>query len=675
MKNKKRNLFFFIFLLMILLSLYFNSFNYKPIWDSKLQIERNSLLFNKVSPMEAFKYGYWEPLGYNKGIKDYYRPFTIATLILNSRLFGRTNYSAYRIINLLIFFFSTLFLFFFLKELNIKQGFAEITTLLFAVYPLHTDNIVWIVGRCDLLMLFGGFGCLLYFERFLKNKKYGFLILSLLFFLIGIFSKEAFLFFFPFFLIYNVFRNKKINFLFHSSTLLIILFFMLIKFFVNGFGEVKPIFFHPLFKNFLYLFGGIGYYFKSIVFPFNLEMFTTAEHILKPLYYFLGLLFFLFIIYIIKLIIKKDTNYCFGLVFIISFFPFYLALIFTNLFPYSISIRYMILPGLGCLIILSLLIINLKNKIKYYILTPIILFFYISTIINSYSYKNIETFWSKIYNKEPDSSFITAEYARALMKKNKYINAEYILNRALHTRMKVDTAIFIGILYANIEYKKTKYNEAIIWLEKIEKLPLDNLSKKEDRSLKVDIFTATGDFKRGEKILKNAIMKNPFQKIFYYKLFDIYLGYEEWEKAKNLAINHHDIFQNRINIELIKKRFDSYNLQEKIYYFIKYKNYKKAIEIYLKIKKQSIKDDFFLAELFYRSGDEKAGDKIIKNLFNRYKDNYKILNTLGLFYLNRFYRVEEALKYFKLSLSLNKNQNQLKSHIKYLKTITDTTIE
>jgi tetratricopeptide (TPR) repeat protein len=278
-------------------------------------------------------------------------------------------------------------------------------------------------------------------------------------------------------------------------------------------------------------------------------------------------------------------------------------------------------------------------------------------------------------NNQQVIPYISAVYANSLFKKGDFLKGEQILNKALKHRMKTYSAVFIGSLFAQLDYNKAKYKEALRWINIINKLKFNNFNEDAVTIMQVDIFTATGDFKRGEKILKNAIMRNPFQKIFYYKLFDIYLGYEEWEKAKNLAINHHDIFQNRINIELIKKRFDSYNLQEKIYYFIKYKNYKKAIEIYLKIKKQSIKDDFFLAELFYRSGDEKAGDKIIKNLFNRYKDNYKILNTLGLFYLNRFYRVEEALKYFKLSLSLNKNQNQLKSHIKYLKTITDTTIE
>jgi hypothetical protein len=151
-KKFKKETSFFLFLFIILFLLYFKTFNFDFIWDSKIQISNNIFLNKDVSLLKTFEYGYWNSAGFDKGANDYYRPLTILSFALNKKFLGGSPLS-YRIVNLIIFYLSLILLFFLIKEYKKEKYFAEIVVLLFALYPLHIDNIVWVVGRCDLLML------------------------------------------------------------------------------------------------------------------------------------------------------------------------------------------------------------------------------------------------------------------------------------------------------------------------------------------------------------------------------------------------------------------------------------------------------------------------------------------------------------------------------------------
>ena len=117
--------------------------------------------------------------------------------MIENRLWGLEP-STLRLTNLLIYFFGLAFLFLFLKRQKAYPYFPEIVTLLFALYPLNMDNIVWIVGRGDLLMLLWAALCFLFLDLSLKRRRTLYLVLSSASFLLGIFSKETFVVLFPF---------------------------------------------------------------------------------------------------------------------------------------------------------------------------------------------------------------------------------------------------------------------------------------------------------------------------------------------------------------------------------------------------------------------------------------------------------------------------------------------
>ncbi len=667
MKNRKEIIVYLLLLFIIIFGIYYNSLNSALIWDSRLQIEKNSLIVNNSSIFKAFKYGFWEPMGYNLGRNDYYRPLTIASLILNKKILGDSNVS-FKIVNLFLFYFILIILYFYFKSQLEQKYFAEIAVVVFAVFPLHIDNVVWVVGRCDLFLLLWGILSIYFLDRFITKDDRKNLVFATLFFLLALFSKESSVFFLPFFFFYELLKRRKITILYHIINLLSVLLLFFIKFQVNGFGGEKFHLFYPFIKNIYVFFGTIGYYFKSMILPFDFTMFSFIDNITNFHYIIWGIVSFCILIYLLYFSFKKDSSLKIPLLFVGIFLPFYIIFAYSNLYPYSISTRYIIVPFIGILWIGVKYFLKIKTNIKYFILILILSSFSLSTVYNSLYYENSELFWEKIYNREKNVPFIAAVYAKSLFKKRDLIKGEFVLKNALNYKMRNYTAVFIGVMYAKLEYSKANYNESLLWLKRIKRLKIDNLNKILYYETKADIALSKGNFDKSEKIIKEAIKELGSVKELYYKLLYLYIGYEKWDKAQKIVKKHPDIFRGN-NIISIKQGFYSLTPLQKLDFFIKHKNYKSAIAVFKKLNRSSLKEQFKLAELLYRSGDEKQGKELIKSILLKNNKRYKILNSIGYFYLKRLSRGKEALKYFKLSLSLNANQPQLKKIVNYLETL------
>ncbi len=664
MKGRKEEFVFFIILLLVLSFLYIRTFSYEYIWDSKIQIANNKLLKENASPLKAFEYGYWEGAGYNKGANDYYRPLMIASLIINKIILGNSPYS-YRIINLFIFYLSLIVLFYFLKRFKDDEYFPEITVLLFSLFPLHVDNIVWIVGRCDLLMLLWGFLSLLYFDKYLEKKWKKDFALSLVFYTLGLFSKESFLFFFPFIILFEIFRKRRINILNQIFYAMLTLLFFIVKFSVNGAGGVRFLLFKPFIKNLYILLGSIGYYFKSMIIPVDFIMFVSAKTILKTSYYIWGILFIVLYFFLFILAIKKEELRI-PLLFTGVFFPLYLVFVFSNLFPYSLSTRYIIIPFFGFLWIFVLFLLRLKDVYRKIILILMISIYSFSIIINSASYKSELFFWRKMVKNQPDVAFVNAEYARALILKGDYLQAEKYLKKTLNLRMKEYTAILTGILFSNISVKKAEYGEAINWLKRIENLRLDLPSQRDVYTIKIRIAKYRGKFKRAEELIMEAQRKLPFKAVFSKELLNLYLCFDKLEKARKFYFKGREKIK---DLYLMERLIKNSQKNKSVQYYVKCGNFRRAIEILNKkpVSEMSIKELFSLAELYYRVEEPINGDKLIEEIFKRGKNNPLILNAIGYFYLNKFLKTSKAIIYFRKSLTLDVNQQNLKKIIKSIK--------
>ena len=115
------------------------------VFDDR-EIVQNNPVLETLDPGDHLGRAFWsrESLHYR-----YYRPLTSWTLALNHALHGEFA-PGYHAANLLVHFGSAALLFLLLRGLG-GPLFAFAAAGLFAVHPVQTEAVVWVVGRADLL--------------------------------------------------------------------------------------------------------------------------------------------------------------------------------------------------------------------------------------------------------------------------------------------------------------------------------------------------------------------------------------------------------------------------------------------------------------------------------------------------------------------------------------------
>jgi len=123
-----------------------------------------------------------------------YHPLAMLSLAIDYQLY-EWNPKGYHLTNIIIHIINTIlvfwFFFFFLKQLQIWRAWemALITALLFGVHTLHVESVAWVSERKDVLYTLFFLASLVSYVLYIQKEKYSFLFLSLLFFLLSLFSK------------------------------------------------------------------------------------------------------------------------------------------------------------------------------------------------------------------------------------------------------------------------------------------------------------------------------------------------------------------------------------------------------------------------------------------------------------------------------------------------------
>ena len=467
----RKDIVFLLFLVVILFGLYWKSLNYELIWDDEVFFKYN-LLFIESHPLSsAFKFGYFsEQLGIHNQ-DHYYRPLLTASFLLENRLWGIHRVTL-RITNLMIFILSLVFIYVFLKTQSDKSYFPEIATLLFALYPLNIDNIVWVVGRGDLLLLLWAALTFLCLERYLRERNFLFLVGSIICYILGRLSKEAFLLFFPILVLYELSKRKKITWVYHLGNLGITLLLFFIKNAVLGIKNLPLSASSFSYRSLEEMIGTAGYYLRTIVFPFSYDMFLPLGRMTSLFYLSFGLLTLLIILFIFFQA-KKDRGLwlpgtIFG-VFLVGHVP----LIFTTIYPYQIYSRYMMIAALGFIWIVAKFLTRIKEKTRFSIVLLLLLAFMPALIISANSYKNKTAFWQRALKSSPNDPYALMQSAKTNYENNDYLSAELALNKTLSSNMKRETAIMVSFLYADIELARADYEKLLRWLNSIEEFERD----------------------------------------------------------------------------------------------------------------------------------------------------------------------------------------------------------
>jgi len=667
----KKDVIFIGILAVVLFGVYAQTLNYDLIWDDKFLFRGNVLLDENRPLWDAFGYGYFGDQIGIRGFDQYYRPLLTATFMLEKKLWGIRN-TTLRLTNLSLFFLSLFFLFLFLKQHSVKSHFPEIATLLFALHPLHLENIVWIVGRGDLLLLLWAVLSFLSLEMFIQNKNLGWVMSSCLFFILGILSKESFVFFFPLFIAYEVLRRKKITIPYHLANVLVLLVFYYIKLSVLDLGNVTFMPFANLIESVKGMVTTLGFYVQSVVFPLSYRMFISRNDVVAFPYLVFGLVSMALFLCLFQLS-RKHRNILFPTLLAGVFLGGHLVLMFTSIFPYQIYSRYAAVPVLGFCWIGAHFLGTLKTKHRIYPVLILTLAFIPTILANSRAHKNEYSFWEKAAASAPKDSFVQLKMAQTSFENRDYLTAEIHLNTCLSLPMKKRTAALVTLLYADLAFQRVDYENTLKWLGNLEsftRIPDFPLASK----LRLDInkklalvSVARGDVDSAEKLLRQNINMFPENFGNYIELYRLFIGYNLWDKAlqSEMVIRDRfpDFFSGKPDTHMIKDKFESLNVEQKIYFSTQYSNYSQAIELMQNKTHLNLEDSFLLAKLYYYRGDEDKGKGCIDKIAERYSADHKILNRLGGFYLRELIRVEDALACFEQSVKVKSDQSEIRSLI------------
>jgi len=128
--------------------LYAHTWNFELTFldDNEIILTRAQLLAKSSGFVASFTQRY-----FLSEVNPYYRPLVNLSFVVNAHL-GGSNPWVYHVTNGLLHATACLLLFVLMLRLGIHPACAFVTSLLFAVHPMHVASVAWIPGRNDLLL-------------------------------------------------------------------------------------------------------------------------------------------------------------------------------------------------------------------------------------------------------------------------------------------------------------------------------------------------------------------------------------------------------------------------------------------------------------------------------------------------------------------------------------------
>ena len=172
--------------------IYAPSYNYDFVYDDDAVVKENRFVHQGLAGLdEIWTTSYFE--GYSENIKARaYRPIPLSTLAIEYELFG-LNAKANHTSNILMYGLTAFLLFLFLATLlrNYHPALPLIISLLFVLHPIHIEVVANIKSRDTMLGFIGFLSGALLLLKYYDKKKMWLLGLAVLFYSIGLFSKES----------------------------------------------------------------------------------------------------------------------------------------------------------------------------------------------------------------------------------------------------------------------------------------------------------------------------------------------------------------------------------------------------------------------------------------------------------------------------------------------------
>ncbi|MEO1212502.1 MAG: tetratricopeptide repeat protein [Bacteroidota bacterium] len=435
-------------------------------WDDQEYVLENVLIHN-------LSFEHISDLFKSSEVQGNYHPITLLSLALDYRVSGKEALF-YHFHNLLLHLLNTALVYIFIFRLSQKNRIATISSLLFAIHPMHIESIAWISARKDVLYSFYFLLSLIIYLKYLslKDRKALWYILTLVSFSLSILAK-AMAVILPLILL-------LIDYLAGRKDLKKMLIEKLPFFILSGiFGylailaqEEAGAVANPGSISFINSISTAAYsllmYAGKALIPLHLSAFHPYPVELGtslPFFYYLTTPFLLLILFFFRKALIQNKMLGFGIgFFVISLIP---VLQFLPVGNAMHAERYTYIAYIGLFLCMAERIDSYlfsKKEIANYkhiyfaIIGVILLIFGISSRNRIEVWENGEKLWSDVIKKYPDDYFAYGCRANYWIDQGKYEQALQDLDACLSKNPNFAEAyVNRGLLYASIEH----YEEAL----------------------------------------------------------------------------------------------------------------------------------------------------------------------------------------------------------------------
>jgi tetratricopeptide (TPR) repeat protein len=462
-------------------------------WDDPDYVGGNSYLIRDLSRL---------PELLTTPVQGNYHPLTMFSLALNFAISGDHEWS-YHLFNL-IFHLVNCFLVYRLAFLLSKNNslIALVTSLLFAIHPLHVESVAWISERKDVLYaLFFIAGHITYTKYIDESSKKQYW-LTFLFLILSLLSKPAAVIFPVSLFCIDILRRRQFSFkliiekiLFFIPAIILGLLTINAQKTVGATGEE----YFGLAKNILFGFYGIMMYFVKMIIPYKLSAFYPFPPLNEKLSaaYYVAPVFALLLAAVTYFTWKKYRFVAFG----ISFYIVNLLLV-LQIFSVGSAViaeRYTYVPYIGLFFIAGCLLDRFAkgNMIKAYaVLAPVTIIFSVVSFLQVQTWKSGETLWDNVIKNQRCSR---AYSARATLFRRDANNLKQEADQAKNAKKEQE---------ANLKYAEANknYQQAINYYTEAVKL---NAIDHESYNNRANIYMDQNNFNAAIVDYKQALIVKP----------------------------------------------------------------------------------------------------------------------------------------------------------------------
>ena len=494
------------------------SLNYGFTFDEQLLIVDNASSHGLENAADALTHKFWP--GEAKGI--YYRPVIIISYALGYEIAGTSPW-VHHLISILSHAGACVMVFFFGLYFLKREGAAFLAAAIFAVHPVHAENVFWVPGRTDVLAAFFVLSSFLLLMKGRDTTGLKSLIAKVLYipvYLLAVGSKEIAIVLPAMVILHDLifFRKNAAKYIFDHLTLIILtIIFMVVRSRILSGPGIEPVpdpvHALPFLGSVSTVISILGASIKTVFIPSGWRIdFAWQDTLLNtsPLILATYIAVIIFLIAISVISIKKKPALTFT---IAAFFLALLPVSHIIAFPTVFAERFMYLPGL--FLILSVFLVlqsDMPGKRQSGKLGKVIIAVLIFVTIAAFSIRTMQTgrtfkddisYWRAVISQKPDLAIAHNWLGIGYMDRNMLDDADREFSKAYSLDPDLTIAAMNSAL---IKFKKGNKEEGISQLTELLK------KRPGDVSIMINLATSYASFKMWDDALlewKNILAIDP----------------------------------------------------------------------------------------------------------------------------------------------------------------------